>query len=204
VQSFCPVRELSPGERPRDRVVNANAAGTGSVEASDSGPIGPDEAPATDLVAPARVKATALGGRFWGDELLPRIEDTGFDPLAVGGDLERRCAPSSSTSRGRSANGRRSFAAPAAGAPGCSARYWAAWCSGAGSTGAASTARRGIVDERPGARADGREELGARVPNRNVRVVRESTAAEPLSRGPSPLRAPHRRASPKPDLTSLN
>jgi hypothetical protein len=36
VQSFCPVRELSPGERPRDWVTNAND-GTSSVEANDAG-----------------------------------------------------------------------------------------------------------------------------------------------------------------------
>jgi hypothetical protein len=59
VQSFCPVRELSPGERPRDWVVGANDIGTGSVGASDTSAIDADEAPATtDLVAPARVKST--------------------------------------------------------------------------------------------------------------------------------------------------
>jgi hypothetical protein len=60
VQSFCPVRELSPGERPRDWVGNANDDGTGSVEASNTSAIAADEAPTTtDRVAPARVNSTA-------------------------------------------------------------------------------------------------------------------------------------------------
>jgi hypothetical protein len=60
VQSFCPVRELSPGERPRDWVGNANDAGTSSVEASETGTIDADDAPTTtDLVAPAPVKSKA-------------------------------------------------------------------------------------------------------------------------------------------------
>jgi hypothetical protein len=59
VQSFCPVRELSPGERPRDWVGDANDIGTSSVEANDTRAIGADEAPmTTDFVAPARVKST--------------------------------------------------------------------------------------------------------------------------------------------------
>jgi hypothetical protein len=57
VQSFCPVRELSPGERPRDWVENANDAG--SVEASDTGTFDADEAPTTNLAAPVRVNSTA-------------------------------------------------------------------------------------------------------------------------------------------------
>jgi hypothetical protein len=58
VQSFCPVRELSPGERPRDWVGSANDAG--SVEASETGTIDADEAPTTaDLAAPTRAKSWA-------------------------------------------------------------------------------------------------------------------------------------------------
>jgi hypothetical protein len=58
VQSFCPVRELAQGERPRDWVGSANDAG--SVEASDTGAIDADEAPmTTDIRAPARVNSTA-------------------------------------------------------------------------------------------------------------------------------------------------
>jgi 5-methylcytosine-specific restriction endonuclease McrA len=60
VQSFCPVRELSPGERPRDWLAKQNGTGTSSVEANDTGAIGADEEPTTtDFVAPARVNSTA-------------------------------------------------------------------------------------------------------------------------------------------------
>jgi hypothetical protein len=59
VQSFCPVRELSPGERPRDWVGSANDAGAGSVEANDTGAIDVDEEPTTtDITALARVDST--------------------------------------------------------------------------------------------------------------------------------------------------
>jgi hypothetical protein len=37
VQSFCPVRELAPGDRPRDWATNANDAVANSVEANDAG-----------------------------------------------------------------------------------------------------------------------------------------------------------------------
>jgi 5-methylcytosine-specific restriction endonuclease McrA len=58
VQSFCPVRELSPGERPRDWVVSGNEG------ANDFGIMPPDtgeasEAPGSEFAAPARVDAVA-------------------------------------------------------------------------------------------------------------------------------------------------
>jgi hypothetical protein len=60
VQSFCPVRELSPGERPRDWVGNANDVGAGSSEANDTGAVDVDEEPTTtELTAPARANSTA-------------------------------------------------------------------------------------------------------------------------------------------------
>jgi 5-methylcytosine-specific restriction endonuclease McrA len=60
VQSFCPVRELSPGSRPRDWVGNANDVGAGSSEANDTGAVDVDEEPTTtELTAPARANSTA-------------------------------------------------------------------------------------------------------------------------------------------------
>jgi hypothetical protein len=60
VQSFCPVRELSPGERPRDWLANVDDTSTCSVEANDTAAVDVDEEPTTtELTAPARVKSTA-------------------------------------------------------------------------------------------------------------------------------------------------
>jgi 5-methylcytosine-specific restriction endonuclease McrA len=68
VQSFCPVRELAPGERPRDWMGNASDTGTNSVETSDAGTCSVqandtgEELTTTDLAAPAtpaRVTSTA-------------------------------------------------------------------------------------------------------------------------------------------------
>jgi hypothetical protein len=53
VQSFCPTRELAPGERPRDWVTNGNDAGTSLVDANDAGAAG--EATSEPL-APERYK----------------------------------------------------------------------------------------------------------------------------------------------------
>jgi hypothetical protein len=60
VQSFCPVRELSPGDRPRDWVTNANDTGAVAV---------PRES--TDLPAPARVIDPAEIGGAASESLAP-------------------------------------------------------------------------------------------------------------------------------------
>jgi 5-methylcytosine-specific restriction endonuclease McrA len=60
VTSFCPVRELSPGERPRDWVGNENDTGACPVEGNDTGAVNVDEDPTTtELTAPARVNSMA-------------------------------------------------------------------------------------------------------------------------------------------------
>jgi hypothetical protein len=61
VQSFCPVRELALGERPRDWLANENEKGTCSNEANDTGAIdvGDESTTTTNLSAPARVNSRA-------------------------------------------------------------------------------------------------------------------------------------------------
>jgi 5-methylcytosine-specific restriction endonuclease McrA len=61
VQSFCPVRELSPGERPRDWPAHENDTGTHSLEANDIGGTDVDEQPTTMAVraTPARANSKA-------------------------------------------------------------------------------------------------------------------------------------------------
>jgi hypothetical protein len=60
VQSFCPVRELSPGERPRDWLASDNDTGATPFDAVDSGAVDANEEPMTSpaLPAPARVNPT--------------------------------------------------------------------------------------------------------------------------------------------------
>jgi hypothetical protein len=60
VQSFCPVRELSPGERPRDWLASDNNTGSSPFDAADSGAVDANEEPMTSpaLPAPARVNPT--------------------------------------------------------------------------------------------------------------------------------------------------
>jgi hypothetical protein len=77
VQSFCPVRELAPGERPRDWVTNANDTWTSAVEAADAGAVAaPQESMATqpkpppELPALARVDS-ATPERFGAEPLAP-------------------------------------------------------------------------------------------------------------------------------------
>jgi hypothetical protein len=65
VQSFCPVRELAPGERPRDWMASEND--TGSADAGE-------EPTTTEVAAPARVDSTA-------PELVG-AEHAGLEPLA--------------------------------------------------------------------------------------------------------------------------
>jgi hypothetical protein len=55
VQSFCPVRELSPGERPRDWIASENDTHASSHQARDIASGGTEELPTTELPAPARV-----------------------------------------------------------------------------------------------------------------------------------------------------
>jgi hypothetical protein len=52
VQSMCPVRELTPGDRPRDWVESANDASSAPTGGDD-----PASAPGPDVSAPARVNA---------------------------------------------------------------------------------------------------------------------------------------------------
>jgi hypothetical protein len=63
VQSFCPVRELAPGERPRDWIASENDRGTGSRETFETGALDASEAPRTALPLAAAPASPARVGR---------------------------------------------------------------------------------------------------------------------------------------------